>query len=305
MILKNLSFSLHPGLSIGLLGANGAGKSTLIKALVGEINLSKGERIEGEHLHIGYFAQHQLEALDLDASPLLHLQRLTPKATEQEIRNYLGGFDFQGDRALEAIRPFSGGEKARLALAIVCWQKPNLLLMDEPTNHLDLEMRHALTLALQQYKGAMLIVSHDRHLLRNCVDQFWLVTDGCVSTFDGDLSEYQKLLSAAERKSNLEKTGSRTRPDAREQRKQSAKKRAQLSPLRQDILKLEKRIKKHQSKLQVIEEQLAGSEIYQDENKSELKQLILDRGKIKQQLFDSEEQWLVYQERLESLQVGV
>ncbi len=305
VILKDLNFSLHPGSSIGLLGANGAGKSTLIKTLMGEIDLCKGECIQGEHLQIGYFAQHQLEALDLDASPLLHLQRLTPKATEQEIRNYLGGFDFQGDRALEAVRPFSGGEKARLALAIVAWQKPNLLLMDEPTNHLDLEMRHALTLALQEYKGAMLIVSHDRHLLRNCVDQFWLVADGSVSEFDGDLLDYQKLLSSTDKKSNLQKTESKIKPDAREQRKRSAEQRARLSPLRQEILKLEKLIKTHQSRLQIIEEQLAGSEIYQDENKSELKELLRDRGNIKQQLFDSEEQWLEYQERLESLQVGV
>ncbi|MEX2352653.1 MAG: ATP-binding cassette domain-containing protein, partial [Gammaproteobacteria bacterium] len=190
-ILNNISLNLHPGYRIGLLGANGAGKSTLIKTLLGELALLDGERIEGQHLRIGYFAQHQLEALDLDASPLLHLQRLDPKATEQSIRNYLGGFNFHGDNALEPVRPFSGGEKARLALAIVAWQRPNLLLMDEPTNHLDLEMRHALILALQTFNGAMIIVSHDRYLLRNCVDEFWLVDDGKVKTFDGDLDDYQ------------------------------------------------------------------------------------------------------------------
>ncbi|MFT5134545.1 MAG: ATP-binding cassette subfamily F protein 3, partial [Gammaproteobacteria bacterium] len=221
IILKNLKFSLHPGSCIGLLGANGAGKSTLIKTLMGELELHSGKRTEGEHLRIGYFAQHQLEALDLDASALLHLQRLTPRATEQEIRNYLGGFNFRGDRALEAVRPFSGGEKARLALAIVSWQKPNLLLMDEPTNHLDLEMRHALTLALQEYKGAMLIVSHDRHLLRNCVNEFWLVANKTIVPFDGDLSDYQKLLSSAEKKNIVVKNDSKVKPDAREQRQKS------------------------------------------------------------------------------------
>jgi ATP-binding cassette, subfamily F, member 3 len=305
VILKNLKLNLHPGSCIGLLGANGAGKSTLIKALMGEIALHSGERIEGEHLRIGYFAQHQLEALDLDASPLLHLQRLTPKATEQEIRNYLGGFNFHGDRALEAVRPKSGGEKARLALAIVSWQKPNLLLMDEPTNHLDLEMCHALTLALQSYKGAMMIVSHDRHLLRNCVNEFWLVADGRVSLFDGDLSDYQQLLSSADKKVNQDKVVLKTKPDAREQRQRAAARRAQLSPLKNKLDKLEKEIKIQQSTLKEIEEQLANGEIYQEDNKPQLKVLLQERGSIKQQLFDKEDQWLECQEQLESLQLEV
>ena len=305
VILKNVKLNLHPGSCIGLLGANGAGKSTLIKALMGGVALSSGERIEGEHLRTGYFAQHQMEALDLDASPLIHLRRLTPKATEQEIRNYLGGFNFQGDKALEAVRPFSGGEKARLALAIVAWQKPNLLLMDEPTNHLDLEMRHALTLALQAYTGAMIIVSHDRHLLRNCVSEFWLIENNTLSVFDGDLADYQQLLSSADKKEDSVKVESGTKPDAKEQRQEAAAKRAQLSPLKKRLEKLEKEIKIQQTALKEIEEQLSDSDIYQEENKSDLQNVLKQQGSIKGKLFDYEEQWLDCQEQLDSFQLSV
>jgi ATP-binding cassette, subfamily F, member 3 len=305
VILKNIKLNLHPGSCVGLLGANGAGKSTLIKALMGDITLSNGERVEGEHLRIGYFAQHQMEALDLDASPLLHLQRLTPKVTEQEMRNFLGGFNFQGDKALKQVRPFSGGEKARLALAIVAWQQPNLLLMDEPTNHLDLEMRHALTLALQAYKGAMIVVSHDRHLLRNCVDEFWLVADGTLTTFDGDLTDYQALLSNSEKKADSDKPDNRIKTDAKEQRQEAAAKRALLSPIKKKIDKLEKEIKLQQTTLKTIEEQLSGSEIYQEENKEELQGILKEQGSAKRKLFDFEEQWLECQEELESFQLSV
>ena len=174
-VLSKVSVSLSPGDRIGLLGKNGAGKTTLLKSLTGELPLMAGERTEGAHLQIAYFDQQQLEVLDLDASPFLHLQRLSPKARDQEVLDFLGGFDFRGDRAKEAIRPFSGGEKARLALAHVVWQAPNVLILDEPTNHLDLDMRHALEVALQDYGGAIVLVSHDRHLLRNSVEQLLLV----------------------------------------------------------------------------------------------------------------------------------
>ena len=194
-ILRNINVTLLPGSRIGLLGPNGAGKSTFMDALRGTGTLLAGERTCGEHLAIGYFAQHQLESLDLDASPFLHLQRLAPRASEQQVRNFLGGFDFHGDEALSPIRSFSGGEKARVALAIIAWQKPNLLLLDEPTNHLDLEMRQALTMALQNFDGAIVVVSHDRHLLRNTVDQFWLVSDGAVQEYDGDLEDYERWLA--------------------------------------------------------------------------------------------------------------
>ena len=303
-VLKGLKFSLHPGSSIGLLGVNGAGKSTLIKTLLGEIELLEGERTEGEHLRIGYFAQHQLEALDLEASPLLHLQRLSPQSSEQEIRNYLGGFNFHGDKALEPVRPFSGGEKARLALAIVAWQKPNLLLLDEPTNHLDLEMRHALTLALQNYQGAMLLVSHDRHLLRNCVTEFWLVADAGVAVFDGDLGDYQKSLSGNNSVDALKANTEKSRPGSRSQRQQSAARRAQLSPLKNKLKTLESEIKNQQDLLRDIEARLSDTSTYEEENKTELQQLLKDRGFIKQKLFDCEDQWLLCQEQLDSLETA-
>ena len=190
-IIKKADLVLRSDSRIGLLGPNGAGKSTLVKTLVGDLALIHGKKTGSEHLHIGYFAQHQLEFLDLQASALLHIQRLSPTVTEQEIRNFLGSFNFHGDKATEAISPFSGGEKARLALALTVWQKPNLLILDEPTNHLDLEMRHALTLALQMYKGALIVISHDRHLLKNTVDQFYLVAQQSLRFFDGDLNDYQ------------------------------------------------------------------------------------------------------------------
>ena len=198
IVLNNVSFSLHPGDRIGLLGKNGAGKSTLLKGLTGVLKGQTGRRVTGAHLRIGYFDQQQLDVLDLDASPLLHLQRLTPAAREQSILDFLGGFNFKGDRAKEAIRPFSGGEKARLALAMVVWQDPNVLILDEPTNHLDLEMRHALAMALQGYTGAIVLVSHDRHLLRHVVESLWLVEGGSVAEYPDDLSTYEKWVLAGE-----------------------------------------------------------------------------------------------------------
>lgn len=194
--------NILPGARIGLLGANGAGKSTLIKSLAGDIPLLAGRRQPGEHLRIGYFAQHQLESLDPAASPLLHLQRLSENAREQALRNFLGSFGFHGDKALETIAGFSGGEKARLALAIIAWQKPNLLLLDEPTNHLDLDMRHALTLALQSFSGAMILVSHDRNLVRNTTDQLLLINDGGLSEYPGDLDDYSAWLQQQRRRSS-------------------------------------------------------------------------------------------------------
>ncbi|MCP4534880.1 MAG: ATP-binding cassette domain-containing protein, partial [Delftia sp.] len=181
-ILEQVKLQLAPGARIGLLGPNGAGKSTLIKSLAGSLPLIGGELKTGEHLAIGYFAQHQLDSLDPKASPLLHLARLAPEERDQMLRNFLGGFDFKGDRIEEPVLNFSGGEKARLALALIAWQRPNLLLLDEPTNHLDMEMRHALTVALQAFEGAMLLVSHDRALIRDTTDELWLVADGRVQT---------------------------------------------------------------------------------------------------------------------------
>ena len=190
IILSNVSFSLHPGDRIGLLGKNGAGKSTLLKGLTGALKSQSGRR-HGCPPTNRLFRSAAADVLDLDASPLLHLQRLTPAAREQSILDFLGGFNFKGDRAKEAIRPFSGGEKARLALAMVVWQDPNVLILDEPTNHLDLEMRHALAMALQGYTGAIVLVSHDRHLLRHVVESLWLVEGGSVAEYPDDISTYE------------------------------------------------------------------------------------------------------------------
>ncbi len=303
VLLNNVRLNLHPGSRIGLLGANGAGKSTLIKTLLGELPLVSGERVQGEHLRIGYFAQHQLEALDLDASPALHLQRLTPTATEQAIRNYLGGFNFHGDNALAPVRPFSGGEKARLALAIVAWQRPNLLLMDEPTNHLDLDMRHALTMALQEFNGAMIIVSHDRHLLRNCVDEFWLVADGRISTYDGDLEDYQKLLTRKETTNKTtEDNASKTTTNPKEQRRLAAARRQQLSPIKNRLQKLEQQMEKLRIELASIDGQLGDPQIYQDTNRTTLQKLLQQQVSYRKDLVDTEEQWLELQEQLEVLE---
>ena len=212
-ILSNVSFSLHPGDRIGLLGKNGAGKSTLLKGLTGALKRQSGRRVTGTHLRIGYFDQQQLDVLDLDASPLLHLQRLTPAARDQSILDFLGGFNFKGDRAKEAIRPFSGGEKARLALAMVVWQDPNVLILDEPTNHLDLEMRHALAMALQGYTGAIVLVSHDRHLLRHVVESLWLVEGGAVSEYPDDLPTYEKWVLAGDKAVESQTARSAARSD--------------------------------------------------------------------------------------------
>ena len=303
-VLEHVNLSLHPGSCIGLLGANGAGKSTLMKTLSGEVPIARGERVAGEHVRIGYFAQDQMQELDLEASALLHLQRLSPTATEQQIRNYLGGFNFHGDKALEPVRPFSGGEKARLALAIVAWQQPNLLLMDEPTNHLDLEMRHALTLALQTYKGAMLLVSHDRHLLRNCVDEFWLVADGRVSEFDGDLADYQRLLVGDNRRTEKDRPRSRIRTDARRQRQEAAAQRQQLEPVKKQLKKLESEISKGQRSLQLLEQQLSDHSLYEAAQKDQLQALLQEQGRLRQRLQEDEEQWLRCQEQLELLEAS-
>lgn len=303
-LVKNIELSILNTSRIGLLGHNGAGKSTLVKTLAGEIPLIAGTKVDGANLKLGYFAQHQLEALDLKASPVLHIQRLSPEATEQEIRNFLGGFDFSGDKAFEVITHFSGGEKARLALAIVAWQKPNVLLMDEPTNHLDLEMRHALTVALQGFEGAIVVVSHDRHLLRNTVDDFLLVDSGRVSPFDGDLQDYQRWLSESAKPddadgSNVQNSSTDNKLDKKEQRQQAAARREQLKPLTQNIRKFEKEMDQLQHKLQAIEAKLADTGLYEPENAGELQFLLKNQGQLSQSLTEVEERWLAAQEQLE------
>ncbi len=306
-ILQGVNLNLQPEMRIGLLGANGAGKSTLIKSLVGELDLLSGQRHEGENLRIGYFAQHQLEALDTDASPMLHLQRLAPKASEQEIRNFLGGFGFQGDDALDTVRHFSGGEKARLALAIIAWQQPNLLLMDEPTNHLDLEVRHALTMALQDFPGALILVSHDRHLLRNCVDQFFLVSDGGVAEYSGDLDDYAAWLAKRNRPEPV-------RPDPevadgqgesarnrRDRKRLEAERRQRLAPLRKEVARLEQQLESLHQQQQQLEVRLAEPELYEEGQKSELKELLARQAEVVGSLETVEEQWMLKSEQLEEM----
>jgi len=301
-ILNDVNFDLQPGTRIGLLGPNGAGKSTLINSLTGDLDLLAGIRVYGENLKVGYFAQHQLEVLDLQASPVLHIQRLSPAATDQEVRNFLGGFDFHNDKALDPIADFSGGEKARLALALIVWQKPNLLLLDEPTNHLDLEMRHALTMALQSYEGALVVISHDRHLLKNTVDEFYLVAEGNVEEFEGDLSDYQRWLKDYQRQISVETTNFPTPiKDKKADRQKAAQQRQQLAPLTKQVRKLESVMEQYQIGLDEIEQLLADEGLYKDEKKDRLSKILQQQAELKRQLKDAEERWLQAQENLDNL----
>ncbi|HEY5717106.1 MAG TPA: ATP-binding cassette domain-containing protein [Motiliproteus sp.] len=310
-VLQGFNLSLQPDQRIGLLGPNGAGKSTLIKSLVGSQGLLAGERQEGANLRVGYFAQHQLEALDLNASPLLHLQRIAPTASEQQLRDFVGGFGFHGDDALDPVRHFSGGEKARLALALIAWQKPNLLLMDEPTNHLDLEVRHALTLALQGFPGTLILVSHDRHLLRNCVDEFLLVCDGQVQPFDGDLDDYARWLVERNRQLDaaqpvVESEGGGESALARKERKRlDAEKRRQLSPLRKEVQDLETKLELLHQQQAELEQQLSDPAIYDDSQKVQLKQLLMRQAELNGEAEVVEERWMERSEALEQLQAAL
>lgn len=307
-LLSKVQFTIHPGDRIGLLGHNGAGKSTLIKLLSGELGVLKGKLTAAKELNIGYFAQHQLEQLDFDASPLLHLQRLDPKATESDLRKYLGGFAFNNDMAIEPVAPLSGGEKARLVLALVVYQKPNLLLLDEPTNHLDLEMRHALTIAMQEFEGAMIIVSHDRHLLRTVTDNFLLVANGRVNDFDGSLEDYRTWLSQENKKTSttaieIKENNNDDGQSKKQQRQQSAEKRRSLKPLQNKLKKLEKQMEELSLNKESLEEKLADNDIYNQENKELLKTLLEEQGQVDSSLQQVEIDWLEVSEELESANI--
>ncbi|PIE20680.1 MAG: ABC transporter ATP-binding protein [Neptuniibacter caesariensis] len=314
-ILKKVSLTLVPGMRIGLLGPNGAGKTTLIKTLVADLLPCSGERHESENLRIGYFAQHQLEALDMGASPLQHIKHLSPDASEQEIRDFLGSFGFIGDRALEPVETFSGGEKARVALSMIAWQKPNLLLMDEPTNHLDLEVRHALTLALQTFEGVLILVSHDRHLLRNTVDEFLLVAHGRVSEFKGDLDDYQNWLLEQKREAQRSEVEALTNPEEekkslsaserKEQKRLAAERRSQLRPLKKKLGKLEAEMEALHKQQANIEEVLSDSSLYEEHNKERLREILQQQAGLKQQAEQTEEAWLTQQEALEELEAEI
>jgi ATP-binding cassette subfamily F protein 3 len=303
-VLEKVKLQLTPGARIGLLGPNGAGKSTLIKNLAGELEPLSGRLVRGENLIVGYFAQHQLDSLDSKASPLLHLQRIAPTEREQTLRDFLGGFDFRGPRLDEPVLNFSGGEKARLALALIAWGKPNLLLLDEPTNHLDLEMRLALTMALQEFSGAVLVVSHDRHLLKSTTDDFLLVADGLVQTFDGDLEDYARWLvdyrlrnaPVSNTPVNVDKT------DKKAQRQQAAALRQQLAPHKREADKLERDLGTLHEKLTKVEAALADSANYEAANKDKLRDLLADQAKLKVREADLEETWMEALELLEGMQ---
>ncbi|MDP0333644.1 ABC transporter ATP-binding protein [Glaesserella parasuis] len=311
-VLQSVKLNLVPGSRIGLLGRNGAGKSTLIKLLAGEIQAQSGHTQLAKGVQLGYFAQHQLDTLRADESALWHLARLAPEKTEQELRNYLGGFAFHGDKVKQAVNSFSGGEKARLVLALIVWQRPNLLLLDEPTNHLDLDMRQALTEALTQYEGSLMIVSHDRHLLRSTVNEFYLVHDGKVEEFNGDLEDYQKWLN--ELNAQLEFAKKADNPTAcnnensavnrKEQKRQEAELRQQAAPLRKKLTQLEKELEKLTASLTTLEETLASPEIYDVENKAKLTDTLVKQVATKKQLEEVEMEWLEVQEQLEVLMNG-
>ena len=299
-VIKQASISISPGDRIGLLGPNGAGKSSLIKVLAGDMLSLSGKRQEAEALKIGYFAQHQLEQLQLDETPLWHLQQLNKQATEKDLRNFLGGFDFQGDKVLDMVRPFSGGEKARLVLALLVYQNPNLLLLDEPTNHLDLEMRHALSVALQDYRGAIVVVSHDRHLLRSVTDQLLLVAGGKVHPFDGDLDDYRLWLTEQKKvddKSDLESAPTVSRKD---QRKLDAERRLKHKPLFDALKKAEIAVEKFHNEQRQLEHQLADPDIYDDSAKMLLKQLLERKVKVDKALDEAEMAWMEAEEKIEN-----
>lgn len=306
-VLLRLKMSILPGSRIGLLGANGAGKSTLIRSLAGELPLISGKVHKGEHLKVGYFAQHQLESIDPEASPLLHLQRLSPNAREQELRNFLGGFGFHGEKALEKTEGFSGGEKARLALAIIGWQKPNLLLLDEPTNHLDLDMRLALTLALQSFEGTMILVSHDRSLIKSTTDELFLVHDGCMEAYQGDLDDYSDwLIQQRQLERNDSKVTKEPSENSAQQRKElkrlEAERRKMLRPLKQKVQKLETVLEKTQATLLELEDALADPDIYTEASRDKLQNLLEQQTSLKQKVNETEEQWMEAVEELEVLE---
>ena len=305
-ILARIDLTLRPGCRIGLLGRNGAGKSTLVKLLAGAVAQQGGERKEAKALNIGYFAQHQLEQLRPDESPLQHLARLEPTTPEQELRDYLGGFDFRGDMATRAVEPFSGGEKSRLALALLIRTRPNLLLLDEPTNHLDLEMREALTFALQDYEGGMVVVSHDRHLLRTCADELLLVADGRVSEFDGDLDDYAAWLAArrnADKAPEPEVAAEKTerlqqRADARANRQALL---AQRRPLLKEIEQLEKKVAKWNEEKSVLEARFADPDFYATVDRKNSEEMHRQAAALAEQIDAAELRWLEVHEALEAL----
>ena len=322
-LLSRLNLTIAPGDRLALLGRNGAGKSTLMKLLAGALSPLAGNRTEARDLRIGYFAQHQLEQLTLNDSPLGNLRRVGGQAaaqsTEQQLRDFLAGFGFRGDRVFEPVEPFSGGEKARLVLAMVAFQRPNLLLLDEPTNHLDLEMRQALAVALQDYTGAVILVSHDRHLLRTVADELRIVHDGTAAPFDGDLEDYAKWLETARPKDadptaaqatgvggagqagNGDNADSRNSAELRKQRKrEEAQQRNRLSPLRSRISQLDRELERLSRETTTVQAQLADPGIYADGSKDRLRELLAKQTALAKETEQVEAAWMAASEELEA-----
>ncbi|EJL6323521.1 ABC transporter ATP-binding protein [Vibrio cholerae] len=308
LILEKIRLNLVPGSRIGLLGRNGAGKSTLIKLLSGELKPQSGDCTYSQGVKIGYFAQHQLETLHPEETPLQHMMQIAPDKNELELRNYLGSFGFHGEKALEKVAPFSGGEKARLVLALIVWQKPNLLLLDEPTNHLDLDMRQALTLALQSYEGAMVIVSHDRYLLRATTDDLYLVHDHQVGPFDGDLNDYYKWLTDQQKAERKETQPTNTANSAnsaaakKEQKRREADFRKLTAPIRKKLTQLEEKLDKLNHVVSEMEAQLSDTSLYEAQNKATLTEVLAKQAAAKSELEQVELEWMAEQETLEEME---
>ena len=319
LIVSNVNLQITPSSRIGLLGMNGAGKSTLIKSMVGDLELLQGQRKASELLNIGYFAQHQMDALDGRASPMLQLARIAdPKISEATLRAFLGSFGFSGERMDTPSESFSGGERARLALALIVWLRPNVLILDEPTNHLDLDMRHALTMALQDFDGAVVLVSHERQLIASVCDELLLVHKGRMREFEGDLNDYANWLRqernemmkkgveiSAPVQSVVEKKTTVSKVDKEAQRKEAARRREQSRPIRKSIEKIEASLATLQSKLQKIEDALADSSMYEADRKKELLELMEQQSQFKTQSADQEEQMLELMMQLEELESAI
>ncbi|RBP51541.1 ATP-binding cassette domain-containing protein [Arenicella xantha] len=314
VIVDNIEFSMTPGDRVGLIGPNGAGKSTLIKLLAGELKLLDGNFHASKEINIGYFAQHQIEQLQMDHSPMEHIALLDrecngSKATENQLRRYLGSFGFSGTKATSKVKPFSGGEKSRLALALICYQRPNLLLLDEPTNHLDLEMRQALAVALQEYSGAVVLVSHDRHLLKVNSDKLILVANGRATEFRGSVDDYPKWLAEHNRGGDPKLSDNNAEPvklehsaaAKKEQKRIEAERRKELQPLSSKIKRAERVMEKLAAEKEAVESLLADTTLYNEDNKDKLKQCLTDQAYLQKELDQAEADWLMYSEQHEQL----
>ena len=298
VVIDQADFSLMPGDRIGLLGANGAGKSTLMKLLAGVLAPTAGRRLFGSELAVGYFAQHSMEQLHLADTAVSHLQRLDPRAPEKDLRSFLGRFGFSGDRATSPVETYSGGEKARLGLALLVYQRPNLLLLDEPTNHLDLDMRFSLVRALQDYDGGLVLVSHDRYLLRSVVDAFWLVEGGQVLPFAGDLEDYRRRVEQTRTENSLAAAGAGE--SARDRRRNGAERRERLRPMEIAVKRAEEELERITGTLRQLELDLADPELYRDKASSErLRLLAIEKSRADLDLRRAEEQWMAVSEALE------